>query len=111
MEEHHRRETAREIIPNGSRDRQPETRIRQAQGHEQHEQEHRPEDPQLLEIDRGDKVALLYRQEVKRVLRPVCQPLPNQPPSNRDLRLEQLIARALHVRRWIEEKMTIRCFW
>ena len=61
----------------------------------------RADEAELLEVDRGDEVALLDRQEVQLVLRPVRQALAEPAAgADRDLRLVELVARALDVGRW-----------
>ena len=76
LEQDHRRQTGREHRPEriarppaGDED-PPEKRS------EEDEQEHRPEKAELLEVDRGDEVALLDRQEIELALGAVRQTLP-----------------------------------
>ena len=98
LEQEHRGEARREhrpervLRPPAADEDPPEQR------REQHEQEDRPEEPQLLEIDRRDEVALLDRQEIQLVLRPVRQALAEQAAGpDRDLGLVELPAGALDV--------------
>src|SRR4051812_45330869 len=105
LEEDHRREAGREhrperILRAPTGDEQPPEQRR-----EQDEQDHRADEPELLEVDRRDEIAVGHRQEVELVLAPVRQ-AGSRPPTraHRDLRLVDLVSGTLRVERGVEER-------
>src|SRR5829696_9178204 len=75
------------------------------QGAEQHEDDNRADEPELLGQDREDEVALLDRKELAARLRPVRESRAEQPArSDRDLRLLHLPPRALRVGSGVQER-------
>ena len=78
---------------------------------EQQEQQDRAHEPELLDQHGGHEVALLDRQVLAAVLRPVREPGAQQTArAHRDLRLDELPARALDVAGGSRNE-TRRSFW
>ena len=96
---------AANIVPKGSFDRQPATRIRHRSSTNRTNSDHHADEPELLGEDREHEVGGLDRQELALGLRAVRQALAHPAARpDRDLCLVELVAGALDVRAGVEER-------
>ena len=96
LEQDHRGEAAANSVPNGSRDRQPATRIRQSERDEQDEHTSAPMNPSSWARTANTKSLSWTGRKSRLGLRPVRQALAEKPPEPTAIcDWYELVARAL----------------